>query len=181
MNQKIGRGLAVGAILIILLVVLYYLLGGGPGKIGPSGVTGPGPPGATAPAKPEPAPSPAATQPAPPEPSAALPTEPAGPPKGLGPSPEPKVTVLPPQAGQEKYGILAGSYKKYRNAARMLARLKQEGKPAFIQRDPRNLDLYQVWLGPVSSQSEAEDAAKSLKGLLKKPLKIEPIENPVPK
>jgi len=180
MNQKIGRGLAVGAILIILLVVLYYFLGG-PWKIGPSGITAPRPPEATAPAKPEPAAPPAATQPAPPEPPPALQTEPAGPPKGLAPSPEPKVTVLPPQAGQEKFGILAGSYKKYGDAGKMLAKLKKEGKPAFIQRDPRNVNRYQVWLGPFSSQSEAEDAAKSLKAVIKKPLKIEPIENPVPK
>lgn len=181
MNQKIWRGLAVGAILIILLVVLYYLSSGGPWKIGPTAVTTPGPPGATAPAKPEPPAAPAATQPAPHEPPAALPTEPGGPPKGLAPGPEPKVTVLPPQEGKEKYGILAGSYKKYRDAAKLLARLKKEEKPAFIQRDPRNLSRYQVWLGPFSSQSEAEDAAKSLKAVLKKPLKIEPIENPVPK
>ena len=181
MNQNIGRGLAVGAILIILVVILYYFLGGGPWKIGPSGVTAHRPPGATAPAQPEAPAPPAATQPAPPEPPATLPTEPAGPPKGLAPSPEPKVTVLPPQEGQEKYGILAGSYKKYRDAGRMLARLKQEGKPAVIQRDPRNLDRYQVWLGPFSSHSEAEDAAKSLRAVLKKSLKIEPIENPVPK
>jgi cell division septation protein DedD len=88
---------------------------------------------------------------------------------------------LPPQAGQEKFGILAGSYKKYQDAAKMLARLQKEGKPAFIQRDPRNVNRYQVWVGPFSSQSEAEEAAKSLKVVLKKPLKIEAIENPVPK
>jgi cell division protein FtsN len=88
---------------------------------------------------------------------------------------------LPPQEGKEKYGILAGSYKKYRDAAKMLARLKKEGKPAFIQRDPRNLNRYQVWLGPFSSQEEAREAEKSLQATLKKLLKIEPIENPVPK
>ena len=99
----------------------------------------------------------------------------------MAPGPEPKVTVLPPQEGKEQYGILAGSYKKYRDAGKMLARLKKEGKPAFSQRDPRNLNRYQVWLGPFSSQSEAEEAAKSLKAVLKKPLKIEAIENPVPK
>jgi cell division protein FtsN len=174
MNRKIWRGLAVGAILIVLLAVLYYLWSSGPGKIGPSAVTAPEPPGATAPAKPETPAAPAATQPAPP-------LEPAGPPQGVAPGPEPKVTVLPPQEGKEQYGILAGSYKKYRDAGKMLARLKQEGKPAFSQRDPRNSNRYQVWLGPFSSQSEAEEAAKSLKAVLKKPLKIEAIENPVPK
>jgi cell division septation protein DedD len=99
----------------------------------------------------------------------------------VAPSPEPIVTVLPPLEASQRYGILAGSYKKYPEADKMLARLKKEGNPAFIQRAPRDLNLYQVWLGPFSSQSEAEDAAKSLRAVLKKPLKIEQIENPVPK
>ena len=132
MNQKIGRGLAVGAILIVLLVVLYYLSTGGPPKTGPSPGTAPGAPLATAPARPEPPAAPAPTPPAPP-------IEPAGPPKGVAPSPEPKVTVLPPLEESQRYGILAGSYKKYPDADKMLARLKKEGKPAFIQRDPRDI------------------------------------------
>jgi cell division septation protein DedD len=171
MNQKIWRGLVVGAGLIVLFVVLYYLYTGGPGKTGPSPVTAPGPPAATAPARPEP---PAAATPAPP-------IEPAGPPQKVAPGPEPKVTVLPPLEASQRYGILAGSYKKYRDAEKLLAKLKKAGKPAFIQRDPRDINRYQVWLGPFSSQSEAEDTAKSLRAVLKKPLKIEPIENPVPK
>jgi cell division protein FtsN len=76
---------------------------------------------------------------------------------------------------------LAGSYGKYQDADRMLAKLKKQGKPAFVQRDPRDLNRYQVWLGPFSSQEEAREAEKSLQAILKKPLKIEPIENPVPK
>jgi cell division septation protein DedD len=79
------------------------------------------------------------------------------------------------------YGILAGSYKKYADAAKMLARLKKQGKPAFVQRDPQDLSRYQVWLGPFASRGEAEAAEKSLGAILKKPLKIEAIENPVPK
>ena len=172
MNQKIWRGLAVGAGLIVLFVVLYYLSavrpwenraeprhcprsarGNGPGQAGTAG-NGP---------------------------TARPPIEPAGPPMGVAPTPEPKVTVLPPLEASQRYGLLAGSYKKYRDAEKMLARLKKAGKPAFIQRDPRDLNLYQVWLGPFTSQSEAEDAAKSLGAALKKPLKIELIENPVPK
>jgi cell division protein FtsN len=171
MNKNLSRGLAVVAILIVLAVVLYYLFAGGPGKTGPSPATAPGSPAATAPGKPEP---PAAATPAPP-------IEPAGPPKEGAPGPEPKVTVLPPLEASQRYGILAGSYKKYRDAEKMLAKLKKAGKPAFIQRDPRDLNRYQVWLGPFTSQSEAEDTAKSLGAALKKPLKIELIENPVPK
>jgi cell division septation protein DedD len=76
---------------------------------------------------------------------------------------------------------LAGSYGKYQDAANLLARLHKLGKPAFVQRDPRDLNRFQVWLGPFSSQDEAREAEKSLRATLKKPLKIEPIENPVPK
>lgn len=171
MNKNLSRGLAVAAILIVLLVGLYYLSTGGPGKTGPSPVTAPASPAATAPARPEP---PATSAPA-------LPIEPAGPPMGVAPTPEPRVTVLPPLEASQRFGILAGSFKKYQAAEKMLARLKKQGKPAFIQRDPRDLNLYQVWLGPFPSQSEAEDAAKSLRAVLKKPFKIEAIENPVPK
>jgi cell division septation protein DedD len=169
MNKNLSRGLAVAIALIILLVALYYLSsGGGLKNTGPSPVTAPAPPAATAPARPEP-PAPAPT------------IEPAGPPMGVAPTPEPKVTVLPPLEASQRFGILAGSYKKYQDAENMLSRLRKPGNPAFIQRDPRDLNLYQVWLGPFTSQSEAEDAAKSLGALLKKPLKIETIENPVPK
>jgi cell division septation protein DedD len=177
MSKKMLGGLAVGAILIILLVVLYYLSTGGPSKTGPSAVNAPGAPSATAPARPEPLAA-APTQPTPQEPPGAPGIEPAGPPKGVAPSPEPHVTVLPPLEASQHYGILAGSYGKYQDAAKMLARLKKAGKPGFIQRAPRDLNRYQVWLGPFSSQSEAEDAANSLRAVLKKPLKIEPIENP---
>jgi hypothetical protein len=66
MNQKIGRGLAVGAALIVLLVVLYIFSMGSPPKTGPSSDTAPGAPIATAPARPEPPAAPAPTPPAPP-------------------------------------------------------------------------------------------------------------------
>ncbi len=174
MNLKSWRGLAVEAGVIVLLVVLYYLFTGGPGKTGPSPGTAPGPTAATAPAKPAPSAVPAPATPAPP-------IEPAGPPMGAASSQEPQVTVLPPLEPSQRYGILARTYKKYRDAEKMLARLKKAGKPAFVQRDPRDINRFQVWLGPFSSQSEAEDAAKSLGAALKKPLKIETIENPVPK
>ncbi|MBU4234197.1 MAG: SPOR domain-containing protein [Proteobacteria bacterium] len=178
MNKKMVSGWAVGATLILLLAVLYYLSTGTAPKTGPSPGTAPGAP--TAQALPEP-PAAASTQPTPQEPPAAPGIAPAGPPKGAAPSPEAHVTVPPPLEPSQHYGILAGSYKKYRDAARMLARLKKQGKPAFVQRDPRDLNRYQVWLGPFSSQNEAREAKKSLQAILKKPLKIEPIENPVPK
>jgi cell division protein FtsN len=179
MNQKTLRGLGAAAILIILAVVLYYLFTGSTPKTGPSAVTAPGPTTATAPVKPE-LPAAGLAQSLPQEPAAPA-IEPGGPPKGGSPGPEPHVTVPPPLESKEHYGILGGSFAKYPDAARLLAKLKKQGKPAFVQRDPRNINRYQVWLGPFSSQNEAQEAAKSLRATLKKPLKIEPIENPVPK
>jgi cell division septation protein DedD len=169
MNKKTLLGLAAAALLIILAVFLYYFFTGAPSTTGPKTVTAPGPATATAPAKP--------TPPEPPAP----PIESAGPPKGEAPGTEPQVTVLPPLESKEHYGILAGSFAKYPDATALLARLKKQGKPAFIQRDPRNLNRYQVWVGPFSSQTEAQEAEKSLRAILKTPLKIEAIENPVPK
>lgn len=180
MNKKVVSSLAVGAALILLLAGLYYFSAGTAPKTGPSPVTAPGAPSATAPPK-QKTPAAIPTQPIPQEPPAAPGIEPAGPPKGVAPSPEPQVTVLPPLEPSQHYGILAGNYEKYGDAASMLARLKKLGKPAFVQRDPRDLNRYQVWLGPFSSQDEAREAEKSLRATLKKPLKIEPIENPVPK
>ena len=180
MNKKVVSGLAIGATLILLLAMLYYLSTGTAPQTGPSPVTAPGAHTATAPVKPEPL----ATAPAPPnsqEQPATPGIEPAGPPKGAASSPEAHVTVPPPLEPSQHYGILAGSYGKYQDAARMLDRLKKQGKPAFVQRDPRDLNRYQVWLGPFSSQKEAREAEKFLQATLKKPLKIEPIENPVPK
>ena len=180
MNKKLVSGLAVGATLILLLAGLYYFSAGTAPKTGPSPVTGPGAPTAKAPAQPQPLAA-APTQPAPQEQPTAPGIEPAGPPKEAATSPEPHVTVLPPLEPSQHYGILAGSYGKYQDGANLLARLKKLGKPAFIQRDPMNLNRYQVWCGPFSSQNEAREAEKSLQAILKKPLKIEPIENPVPK
>jgi cell division septation protein DedD len=168
MNPKTVRGLAAAAILIILGAVLYYLFTGSTPKTSPPAVPAPGP-AATAPAKPAPL-----------EPSAP-PIESGGPPKGEASGPEPQVTVLPPLESKEHYGILAGSFAKYPDATGLLAKLKKQGKPAFIQRDPKDLSRYQVWVGPFSSLSEAQEAEKSLRATLKTPLKIEAIENPVPK
>ena len=179
MNRKTLRGLTVGAILIVLAAGLYYIFSGSILKTCPSPVTAPGPSTAAAPAEPKlPAATPAQS---PPQEPAAPAIEPGGPPIGGTPGQESKVTVPPPLESKEHFGILAGSFAKYPDAARLLAKLKKEGKPAFVQRDPRNINRYQVWLGPFSSQSEAQYAAKSLRATLKKPLKIEPIENPVPK
>jgi cell division septation protein DedD len=180
MNKKTVSGLSIAATLILLLAVLYYLFTGTAPKTASTPVTPPGASAKTAQAVSEPV-APPPTQPLPKEPPAVPGMEPARPPQEAAPNPEAHVTVPPPLEPSQKYGILAGSYKQYRDAARMLDRLKKKGQPAFVQRDPRDLNRYQVWLGPFSSQEEARAAEKSLHDILKQPLKIEPIENPVPK
>jgi cell division septation protein DedD len=174
MNKNIIRSLAVGAVLLILLVVLYRLFIASPPPTGPSPVTAPAPP-----------PVPGAA-PAPKEPPAAPLIEPAVPPKSTAPSPEvsspaPKVMVSPPSAEKDQYGLLVGSYRQYREAARMLARLKKQGEPAFIRRKPGKGRLYQVWLGPFSSQQEGKAAEKSLGGTLKGSPQVQKLPTPVPK
>jgi cell division septation protein DedD len=95
--------------------------------------------------------------------------------------PASKIMIPPPPEMEAHYGILVESYAKYEDASKMVAKLKKQGKPAFVQRDPRNPNLFQVWLGPFSSQNKAQAGVKDLKTTLKKSFKVEQIENPVPK
>lgn len=182
MKKNTGLGLAILAVLIIVAVVTWRLYRGGPPHAGPGPVATAKPPVAPAPMVPPPAATPEAKQPAQPEPPVAAPikVEPA---PGIAPLQEPatKITIPPPPEMKEHYGILAGNYRNYRDAAKMQATLKKQGKPAFVQRDPKNPNIFQVWLGPFSSQAEAQAAEKEMQAKLKKPLKIEQIENPVPK
>lgn len=163
MNKKILSGLAVGAALIILLVVLFRLYSGRAPQTGPSTVTAPAPVPAAPPAvTPPPAPLPAA-------------------PPAVTPPPAPKVTVFPAEKEKEHYGLLVGSYRKYRDAGKMLARLKKQGIPGFIRREAGKPLPYQVWAGPFSSRREAEAAAKSIRSLFKKTPEIQKLQIPVPK
>jgi cell division septation protein DedD len=170
MNRKLVGGLLVGVLLAIILVVLYVFYMGGPPPTGPGPITAPAPPTA---------PTPAVKPPPPPAPEAAAPKE-------VAPSPEvsppaPKVTIFPPEKEKEHYGILVGRYRKYRSAAKMLERLKKKEIPGFIRRDARQRRPYEVWAGPFPEPGEAAAAQKSLRAMLKKSLKIEKIQVPVPK
>ncbi len=175
MKKFTGLGLALLAGLIVIIVILLGLFLGGPEKTGPGPVTAPAPPAPPA-AAPQPAPAPTppggpvTVQPGPP---------PAGPP-AAGP-PTTQVEPLPPLEPEKQYGFLAGTFRRYPDAAKLLDRLKKQGKPAFIRRDPANGKRYQVWVGPLATPQEAEAARKSLRRHLKGTPKIEAIENPVPK
>lgn len=179
MNKNAARGLVVLVAMIIVAVVLWRLYLAGPPKVGPAPVATSKPAVKPTPATPEP------KQPAPEGQPGGIPSKPE-PLPGVAPlqepsPPAPKVTIPPPLTMKEHYGILVGTYRRYPDAAKMLDRLKKQGQPAFVQRDPRDTSRFQVWLGPFSSQDEAQAAEKEMRARLKKPLKIERIENPVPK
>jgi cell division septation protein DedD len=179
MNRNAARGLVILVAIIIVAVVLwrfYY-----PGSL----TVGPGPVATSQPAV-TPAPAPPGAKP--PTPQGLPPIAPVKPEAahGIAPlqepsAPAPKITFPATPPLGEKYGILVGEYRKYPQAAKMLTRLKKRGQPAFVQRDPRDSSRFQVWLGPFSSQDEARAAQKAMRARLKKPLKIEAIENPGPK
>lgn len=163
MNKNILRGLAVGGALIILLVVLYLLYPGRAPQPPPSAVTAPAPPPAAPPEViPPPAPPPAA-------------------PPAVTPPPPQKVMVFPPEKEKEQYGMLVGSYRKYRDAGKMLARLKKQKIPGFIRRDAGKPRPYQVWAGPFSSRPEAMKPAKHLRAMLKRTPEIQKLQIPIPK
>jgi cell division septation protein DedD len=185
MNKKIAPWLTVGAILIAILVLVYFFYyRGGP----PQPVTRPGPPPGAPTVKPLaeiPAPQEVAPQkpPAAPSPEAA---EEAAPAEEVAPgaevtAPGPKVTVLPPLKAKEQYGVLVGKYKKYRDAGKMLGRLKKHGIPGFIKRKEPQRGPYEVWAGPFPTRSEAEAAEKSIRAMHRRTPKIHKIITPVPK
>jgi cell division septation protein DedD len=187
MNKKIVPWLSVGAIIIALLLLVYFLYyRGGPRPTAPVPGAGPGPTAAGPPAVKPPAAVPAPQEVAPQKPGAALLPGQGAPAPGVAPgaevtAPGPKVTVLPPQQAQEQYGVLAGKYKKYRSASRLLARLKKHGIPGFIKRKEPGHGPYEVWAGPFATLPEAETAEKSIRAMLKRTPEIHKVVTPVPK
>ena len=159
---------ALGLVVVIILGGLYFFYFGGSPLKGPEKPTTPEvkPPAVSqSQGKPAPAPAPTSTPPtpAPREPAPPLPTPP-GPPvekpmtKPEPAPPGPKETALPPLEPQEGFGLLAGSYRKYEDASKMLEKLKQEGQPGTIRKEKGK---YEVWVGPFSSLKEADAAAKA--------------------
>jgi cell division septation protein DedD len=179
MNKKTTGGLVILVVMIIVAVVLWRLYFAGHPTAGP---------GPVATSKPELAPPqtvPESKAPGPQGVPAAPPIKPESP-QSIAPlkepsPPAPEIIIPPPPKMKEHYGILVGNYRRYGDAAKMLDRLKKRGHPAFVQRDPRDTSRFQVWLGPFSSRDEARAAEKEISARLKKPLKMEQIENPVPK
>jgi cell division septation protein DedD len=188
MNKKTVGGLVILVGLVIIIGLLLWRIHSG---ISPH--PGPGAGTATAPAPVPPAPATVTPTPtpapgAPPAPGAKVP--PAAPLgskpgslKGTAPGgevspPAPNIITFPPSKPEAQYGFLKNTYRRYRDADRMVKRLRKQGKTAFMR---RKNGRFQVWVGPFASPEEAEAAAKSLRGRHQKIPKIERIENPIPK
>ena len=197
MTNKGLVGLLLGAAIIIVILVLYLFYPGvlphlGPGKpLEPAKKTAPlpepkGKPGEQPAPAPTPAPTPApapAPAPAPQEQPQPAPPPPAAPPEKPLTKPEPappapKEAELPPLQPKEEFGLLAGSYRSYAGAGKMMEKLKKQGQEVFIR---RNKGRFEVWVGPFPTHKEAEEAAKSLKQKSKITLKIGKLVTPVPK
>ncbi len=63
----------------------------------------------------------------------------------------------------------------------MREKLKDKGMPGFIRQSPKDPSLSELWAGPFANRSEARNAEKSLRGLLKGPRKIHKMKGTVPK
>ena len=145
-----------------------------------------------------------APKPAPPEPRPAAPTEPAPPPAAPPappqvtpiPAPEapsaqaplakvPPAKIAPPeeaaittQEPKEGYGLLAGRFRRYRAAQRLLEKIKKQDRPGFIRKKGK---YYEVWVGPFPSSQEAKKHQKSIRSSLKISAKMRKFAIPVPK
>jgi cell division protein FtsN len=176
MTNKGLVALGVGAVSLILLLVLYFFW---PAARPPLSPEGPEKPEIKSQALPEEKPGPGA----PPAPTPPEKAQPAGPPEqpaakpGLGLTAPPE-SALAPLEPVEKYGLKAGSYRKYRDAGKKLHGLKKQGQPAFIRKEKGK---YQVWVGPFETGPEAEAAAKSLRPKFKISAKVQKVVMPVPK
>ncbi len=193
-------GLLLVAAIIILFLALYLFYPKGLPFLGPEKPKEPAKQSLAVPevkekpgGKPAPAPTPAPTaapgpapapapqeqpQPAPSPPQPGAPTEkPTTAPEPTPPAP-PKETELAPLQPKEEYGLLAGSYRNYAGANKMMEKLKKQGQEVVIR---RHRGKYQVWVGPFPTRKEAGEAAKSLKAKSKISPKIEKLITPVPK
>jgi len=134
--------------------------------------------------QPGPPPKPATLPAAPPEPTPPPAPEPALPPvtapvAPLEPPPAGKEIVFPPPEGPKaEPALLAGKFRRYADARRLLAKIQKQKTPAFIRKKGK---YYQVWAGPFPTSQEAAQARKNLRAKLKISPRQEKVEMPVPK
>jgi len=112
--------------------------------------------------------------PAPEAPSAQAPLAKV-PPAKIAPPEEAAITTQEPKEG---YGLLAGRFRRYRAAQRLLEKIKKQDRPGFIRKKGK---YYEVWVGPFPSSQEAKKHQKSIRSSLKISAKMRKFSVPVPK
>ena len=85
---------------------------------------------------------------------------------------------LPTLEPKKEQGLVVGKYRRYKDAQRLLDKIKKKHLPGFIRKEGKR---YKVWVGPFATPQEAEQARKSLKTALKISPKKSEYEVPVPK
>ena len=187
MSKKSLLGLAFGAGLVVFLTVLYLFYPGGAPQVGPTKPETPGdvqyrtaPEFAGKPAPPE-AGAPPAQEPPPPPLAKASPSPAEAPAPPEMKPPAAQELPPPPSKPEEHYGLLVGRYRTYKEASKVLEKLKKKDKPGFVRHDGRQRKPYAVWAGPFPTQQESQVAAKSIKKQLKVSPKPEKLQLPVPK
>ena len=171
-------------ILVALGLAVYFLSQNKPGK-----EPAPKPPAQTQVAvqpapetgqKPDaPAPQPpAANQPAPPAAGPVAPQAVAPSPSPAPPQVEKKMAPLPTLEPKKEQGLVVGKYRRYKDAQRLLDKIKKKNLPGFIRKEGKH---YKVWVGPFATPREAERARKNLRTALKISPQKRDYEVPVPK
>jgi cell division protein FtsN len=99
------------------------------------------------------------------------------------PTPEPppvekQIAPSPPLEPKKEHGLVVGKFRRYKDAQRLLDKIKKKNLPAFIRKEGR---YYKVWAGPFTTPQEAEHARKSLRTALKISPQKRDFEVPVPK
>lgn len=177
MAKKIIGGLAVTAALFVILAVVYHSYFKAPPPAPPQEL-----PYRTAPTfTGKPATSPPAPSPAP-EPSVSPQAKAAGPPaEAPVPSEHKPPRGVEPEL-EKQYGLFLGRYRTYRQAAKVMEKIKNQGTPAFVRHEGRKKRLpYEVWAGPFSDEKQAQAAAQSVRKNLKMSARLQNLQMPVPK
>jgi len=99
------------------------------------------------------------------------------------PTPEPapvekQIAPSPPLEPQKEHGLVVGKFRRYKDAQRLLDKIKKKNLPGFIRKEGK---YYKVWAGPFTTPQEAEHARKSLRTALKISPQKRDYEVPVPK
>ncbi len=174
MSKKILGGIGIIAGLGLLSFLGYhYLIHAGSASSPPGAFEGIIRPASEA------LPKPASPPPAQPQEAAPTVSGPAAPPVvSPAPSPEKETANLPALEPAQEPGLLAGKFRRYKDARGLLARVQRQQVPAFIRKEGNR---YGVWAGPFATNQKMEQARKKLRMALRIAPQIGTCEIPVPK